>query len=183
MWGSAILAVLLVLSVRILQRGHIPLHSTVHGGAAIGAFILMTTIAFSGFFSWASYAADYSRYQEKDYPSSPIFRWTLGGLCASYIWTYVIGLAGAESAEQPDSGGCALPRGRGRRGYVGTRHRRFRGDHEQCYERLLRVPRSSSCGVRLRRNWSAAIGTMIAFGLILWLHGGNTSASSNVFAL
>jgi len=95
-WGSAILAVLVVvLSVRILQRGQIPLHSTVHGGAAIGAFVLITTIAFSGAFSWASYAADYSRYQDKDTPSSPIFWWTLGGLCASYIWTYAIGLAGA----------------------------------------------------------------------------------------
>jgi len=31
-------------------------------------------------------------------------------------------------------------------------------------------------GVRLKRNWSAASGTMIAFGVILWLHGGNTSA-------
>ena len=49
MWGSAILAVLfVVLSVRILEHGQIPLHSTVHGGAAIGAFVLMTTIAFSG---------------------------------------------------------------------------------------------------------------------------------------
>ena len=61
----------------------------------MGAFILMTTIAFSGAFSWASYAADYSRYQRKDTPSSPIFFWTFGGLCASYIWTYAIGLAGA----------------------------------------------------------------------------------------
>ena len=99
-WGSAILAVLfVVLSVRILQHGHIPLHNTVHGGAAIGAFVLMTTIAFSGSFSWASYAADYSRYQEKDTPSPPIFCGRLGGLCASYIWTYAIGLAGARGAE------------------------------------------------------------------------------------
>ena len=58
----------------------------------------MTTIAFSGSFSWASYAADYSRYQQKDTPSSPIFWWTFGGLCASYIWTYAIGLAGARDS-------------------------------------------------------------------------------------
>ena len=31
-------------------------------------------------------------------------------------------------------------------------------------------------GVRLKRNWSAASGTVIAFGVILWLHGGKTSA-------
>ena len=82
-WGSAILAVLfVVLSLRILQHGDIPLHDTVHGGAAVGAWILMSTIAFGGVFSWASYAADYSRYQNKDSPSSPIFFWTFGGLCA-----------------------------------------------------------------------------------------------------
>jgi NCS1 family nucleobase:cation symporter-1 len=69
-WGSAVLALLFVLvSVRILQHGDVPLHDTVHGGAAIGAFVLMTTIAFGGAFSWASYAADYTRYQEKDTPA------------------------------------------------------------------------------------------------------------------
>ena len=31
-------------------------------------------------------------------------------------------------------------------------------------------------GVRLRRNWSALIGTALAFFLILWLHDANTSA-------
>jgi NCS1 family nucleobase:cation symporter-1 len=83
------------LSVRILQHGNIPIHDTVHGGAAVGAFILMTTIALGGAFSWASYAADYSRYQDNDTPWSPIFFWTFGGLSVSYIWTYAIGLAGA----------------------------------------------------------------------------------------
>ena len=146
-WGSAVLAVLfVVLSVRILQHGHIPLHNTVHGGAAIGAFVLMTTIAFSGAFSWASYAADYSRYQKKETPSSPIFWWTLGGLCASYIWTYAIGLAGATGAEQPNGGGCALPRGRRHGRHVGTGHRRLRGDHEQRHERLFGVARSAGFG-------------------------------------
>ena len=72
-WGSAILAALfVVLSLRILQQGGIALGDTVHGGAAVGAFVLMSTIAFAGAFSWASYAADYSRYQRKDTRSSPI---------------------------------------------------------------------------------------------------------------
>ena len=145
-WGSAILAVLfVVLSVRIVHYGRIPLHSTVHGGDAIGAFVLMSTIAFSGAFSWASYAADYSRYQEKETPSWSIFWWTFGGLCASYIWTYAIGLAGA-STEQSNSGGCPLPGGWGRSWHVGTRHRRLRGDHEQRHERLLRIARSAGFG-------------------------------------
>ncbi len=32
-----------------------------------------------------------------------------------------------------------------------------------------------AAGVKLRRNWSAALGTGLAFCLILWIHGGNTS--------
>jgi NCS1 family nucleobase:cation symporter-1 len=32
-----------------------------------------------------------------------------------------------------------------------------------------------SAGVKLRRNWSAVLGTVLAFFLILWIHGGNTS--------
>jgi NCS1 family nucleobase:cation symporter-1 len=31
-------------------------------------------------------------------------------------------------------------------------------------------------GVRIKRNWSAIIGTIMAFFVILWLHDGNTSA-------
>ena len=32
-----------------------------------------------------------------------------------------------------------------------------------------------AAGVKLRRNWSAALGTVLAFCLILWIHEGNTS--------
>jgi NCS1 family nucleobase:cation symporter-1 len=32
-----------------------------------------------------------------------------------------------------------------------------------------------AAGVRLKRNWSAALGTVLAFCLILWIHQGNTS--------
>ena len=144
MWGSAILAVLfVVLSVRILQHGQIPLHSTVHGGAAMGAFVLMTTIAFGGAFSWASYAADYSRYQEEGDavvadllvdPGRPV-RLVHLDLCH---WP-----GRRESTQQPDGGGCALARGRGHCGHLGTDHRHFRGDHEQRHERLFGVPRSA----------------------------------------
>ena len=51
-----------MLTVRVLQHGGIPVHGTVHGADAVGTFVLMSTIAFSGAFSWASYASDYSRY-------------------------------------------------------------------------------------------------------------------------
>ena len=85
-----------ILSWRILDKGNLPMLASVHGSLAVAMFVLMSTIAFSGSFSWASYAADYSRYQKKDTPSTPIFLWTLAGLSISYIWMYTIGLAGAK---------------------------------------------------------------------------------------
>jgi NCS1 family nucleobase:cation symporter-1 len=176
-WGSAILAVLfVVLSLRILQHGNIPLHDTVHGGAAVGAFVLMTTIAFGGAFSWASYAADYSRYQEKDTPSSPIFWWTLGGLCASYIWTYAIGLAGARVLSNQTAAGVRSLVGGGSVGVLALVIVVFGAITSNAMNDYSGSLALQASGVRLKRNWSAASGTVIAFGVILWLHGGNTSA-------
>jgi NCS1 family nucleobase:cation symporter-1 len=176
-WGSAILAALFaLLSLRILQRGQIPWHSTVHGGAAVGAFVLMSTIAFGGAFSWTSYAADYSRYQEKDTPSSPIFFWTFFGLCASYIWTYAIGLAGASVlGHQTAAGVRALVGG----GVVGTLalvavvFGAVTSNAMNDYSGSLAL---QAAGVNLRRNWSAVCGTVLAACLILWIHGGSTSS-------
>jgi NCS1 family nucleobase:cation symporter-1 len=175
-WGSALLAVLfVVLSLRILQRGNIPLHNTVHGGAAVGAFILMTTIAFSGAFSWASYAADYSRYQEKDTSSSPVFLWTLGGLCASYIWTYAIGLAGARVLSNQTAAGVRSLVGGGAVGVLALISVIFGTITSNAMNDYSGSLALQAAGVKLRRNWSAALGIVFAFCLILWIHGGNTS--------
>ena len=175
-WGSAILAVLfVVLSLRILQHGDIPFHNTVHGGAAVGAFVLMTTISFSGAFSWASYAADYSRYQEKDTPSSPIFFWTFGGLCASYIWTYVIGLAGARVLSNQTAAGVRSLVGGGAVGALALITVIFGAITSNAMNDYSGSLALQAAGVKLRRNWSAALGTGLAFCLILWIHEGNTS--------
>src|SRR6202049_4834586 len=56
--GSAVLIVLFaVLTVRILQHHVVLAHNTVHGGALLGAFILMVTISLSEGISWATYAS------------------------------------------------------------------------------------------------------------------------------
>jgi NCS1 family nucleobase:cation symporter-1 len=175
-WGSAILAVLfVVLSLRIFQKGNIPLHDTVHGGAAVGAFVLMTTIAFGGAFSWASYAADYSRYQRKDTRSSPIFFWTFGGLCTSYIWTYAIGLAGARALSNQTAVGVRALMGGGVLGTMALITVTFGAITSNAMNDYSGSLALQAAGVRLKRNWSAALGTVLAFCLILWIHQGNTS--------
>jgi NCS1 family nucleobase:cation symporter-1 len=176
-WGSVILTILfVVLSVKILAHGNIPTGNTVHGGAAVGAFILMTTIAFSGSFSWASYAADYSRYQRKDTRSSPIFLWTLAGLGASFIWVYAIGLAGARVLIDQTAGGVQTLVGGGVAGTLALCAVMFgaiTGNALNDYSGSLAI---QSAGVRIKRNWTAAFGTVLAFGLILWLSSGNLSS-------
>lgn len=175
-WGSAILAVLFaVLSVRILQHGAIPLHDTVDAGAAVGAFVLMSTIAFGGAFSWASYAADYTRYQEKDTPSRPIFLWTFGGLCASYVWTYAIGLAGARALSDQTAAGVRTLVGGGVLGTLALVTVIFGAITSNAMNDYSGSLALQAAGVKLKRHWSAALGTVIAFCLILWIHQGNTA--------
>ncbi len=184
-WGSAILAVLfVVLSLRILQHGDIPLHDTVHGGAAVGAWILMSTIAFGGVFSWASYAADYSRYQNKDSPSSPIFFWTFGGLCASYVWTYAVGLAGARVLSDQTAVGVRTLVGGGVLGTLALITVTFGAITSNAMNDYSGSLALQAAGVKLKRNWGAALGTVLAFCLILWIHHGNTSSKfQNVLLL
>jgi NCS1 family nucleobase:cation symporter-1 len=176
-WGSVILAMLfVVLSWKILEKVNLPMRNTVHGGTAVGMFVLMTTIAFGASFSWASYASDYSRYQRKGTPSSPIFLWTLGGLAVSYIWMYTIGLAGAKMLTDQTAAGVRTLVGGGFVGIlalVAVVFGAITSNAMNDYSGSLAI---QAGGVRLRRNWSATIGTVLAFFLILWLHEGNTSA-------
>ena len=175
-WGSAILGILfVVLSVRILQHGHFPTHNTVHGGAAIGSFVLMTTIAFSGSFSWASYAADYSRYQKKTTRSSSIFMWTLAGLAASFIWMYSIGLAGAETLGNQTAAGVRSLMGGGFLGVLALIAVVFGAVTSNAMNDYSGSLAVQAGGVRMKRNWSAVLGTVLAFFVILWIHSGNTS--------
>jgi NCS1 family nucleobase:cation symporter-1 len=176
-WGSAVLAILfVVLSVRILQHGHVPVHGTVHGAAAIGAFVLMTTIAFSGSFSWASYAADYTRYQPRSTPSAALFRWTFAGLAISYIWMYTIGLAGARTLTDQTAAGVRTLMGAGVLGTLALVAVVFGAVASNTMNDYSGSLAMQAAGVRIRRNWSALAGTVLAFFVILWIHGGNTSS-------
>jgi NCS1 family nucleobase:cation symporter-1 len=184
-WGSGLLAVLFaVLSVRILQHGNIPIDSGVHGGAAVGAFILMTTIAFSGSFSWATYAADYSRYQRKETRPAPIFLWTLAGLALSFIWMYTIGLAGAKLFVDQTAGGVQTLVGGGVVGSLALLAVMFGAVTSNAMNDYSGSLAVQAAGIRIRRNWSAALSTVVALFLILWLNSGNLSSKfQNVLLL
>jgi len=175
-WGSLVLGVLyIILSWRILDKGNLPMHASVHGNLAVAMFVLMSTIAFSGSFSWASYAADYSRYQKKDTPSAPIFLWTLAGLSVSYIWMYTIGLAGAKVLTNQTAAGVQTLLGGGFLGELALLAIVFGAVVSNAMNDYSGSLAIQAGGIRIKRNWTALYSTILAFFLILWLHQGNTS--------
>jgi NCS1 family nucleobase:cation symporter-1 len=175
-WGSLVLGVLyVILSWRILDKGNFPMHGTVHGNLAVATFVLMSTIAFSGSFSWASYAADYSRYQKKDTPSAPIFFWCLGGTCVSYIWMYTIGLAGAKALTNQTAAGVQKLLGGGFLGILALLAIVFGAIVSNAMNDYSGSLAIQAGGIRIKRNWTALYSTILAFFLIIWLHQGNTS--------
>jgi NCS1 family nucleobase:cation symporter-1 len=176
-WGSAILLVLFaILTVKIIQHGNVPMHSSVHGTAAVGIFILVTTITFSGSFSWASYAADYSRYMKPDASGRGIFWATFAGLFISLGWMYTIGLAGAKSLSNQTAAGVQSLMGGGFLGVLALLAIIFgsvTGTAMNDYSGSLAV---QAGGVRIRRPVSAGLATVLVFFLVLWIHGGDTAA-------
>lgn len=176
-WGSAVLAVLfVVLTVRVVQHGHVQLHSSVHGAAAVGTFVLMTTIAFSGSFSWASYASDYSRYQSPASASAPIFWWTLGGMGISFVWVYTLGLAGARTFADQTAEGVRRLMGGGVLGGLALLAIIFGAVTSNAMNDYSGSLAVQAGGLRVRRTWTAVAGTILAFFIILWIHGGDTSS-------
>jgi NCS1 family nucleobase:cation symporter-1 len=176
-WGAGILTVLFVLlTYRILDHGDFPVHNTVHGGVAVAMFFLMMTIAFSGGFSWATYAADYSRYMDKDTPRGPLFWYTFAGLAGSFLWVYSIGMLGAKSLGTQTAAGVQRLVGGGLVGVlalVAIMFGAITSNAMNDYSGSLAV---QAGGVRVKRHYSALVGTTISFFLILWLDTGDVSA-------
>jgi len=176
-WGAAILTVLFVLlTYKILDHGDFPVHNSVHGGVAVATFFLMVTIAFSGGFSWATYAADYSRYMAKETPRRPLFWFTFTGLAGSFLWVYTIGLLGARSLSNQTAAGVQRLMGGGLLGGLALVAIMFGAVTSNALNDYSGSLAAQAGGVRIKRHVSAVIGTAVAFFLILWLDTGDISA-------
>jgi nucleobase:cation symporter-1, NCS1 family len=175
-WGSAILIVLFaVLTVRIFQH-HVTLpHDTVHGGALLGAFVLMVTIAISQGISWATYASDYSRYMRKESSRSAIFWLTLGGLTASYVWMGTIGIAAASLLGNQTAAGVWTLMGGGTLGVLALIAIAFGAITSNSMNDYTGSLAFQALGARVRRPVVAALVAVLAFAAIIWMHAGNTS--------
>jgi nucleobase:cation symporter-1, NCS1 family len=176
LWGSGILIVLFVLlSVRIFQHHVVLPHDTVHGGALIGAFVLMVTIALSEGISWAPYASDYSRYMKPDSSKPAIFWLTLAGLTTSYVWVEAIGLAGASVLSNQTAAGVRTLAGSGTLGVLALIAIVFGAITSNSMNDYSGSLAFQALGARIRRPYIAAVVAVLAFIAILWMNAGNTS--------
>jgi nucleobase:cation symporter-1, NCS1 family len=94
-----------VFAVKLVGGHEIVTPPTVAGVDLAGAFILEVTIAFSFAISWASYAADFSRYLPANSSPTRIFGFTFAGIVLAYLFIQGIGIAaGTTVAEHTAEG-------------------------------------------------------------------------------
>ena len=178
---QAVMTVVLVitfaaLAVKLLAGHQLLSAPTATGADLAGAFVMEVTIALSLAISWASYASDYSRYLPVHTPRAAVFGYTFVGLAGAYIAVQAIGIAAAGVLTDQTTEGVRTLMGGGTLGalallaiVLGSVASNAMND----YSGSLAL---QTAGVKVRRPVSAAAVAVIAFALIMWLHGGDLAA-------
>ncbi|WAL65389.1 cytosine permease [Amycolatopsis cynarae] len=174
---TAIIGVFFVVLTAKLLTGHtIAVHNTVSGGELMGAFLLFSTIALSLSISWASYASDFSRYLPSTTSRPRAFVYTLLGLTLSFAWGEALGLAAGQTLTDQTTAGISTLLGGGLLGSIALLVIALTAVSSNAMNDYSGSLALQTIGVRLRRPVSAVVVTVIAFGLILWMHSGNLSS-------
>ena len=145
----------------------------------MGAFVLEVTIALSLAISWASYAADFSRYLPADSSPVQVFAFSFGGIVSAYVFVQAIGIAGADllavhtaHGVQDVMGGGATGGVMGMVALLAIALASVGSSAMNDYSGSLAL---QTMGVRVRRPFSAVVVTVLAFALIMWLHASDTA--------
>jgi NCS1 family nucleobase:cation symporter-1 len=174
---SLVLAVTFaVLTVKLVSGQPVITASTAHGKDLAGAFVLEVTIALSLAISWASYAADYSRYLPPTTSQKKVFWYSLGGIVLSYVAIQAIGIAAAGALTNQTAEGVRKIMGGGVLGVLALLAISLASVGSNAMNDYSGSLALQTVGVRLRRPVSACVVTVLAFVLILWLHHGDMSA-------
>jgi nucleobase:cation symporter-1, NCS1 family len=177
---QAVLTVILFLTFMVfavkLVGGHqIVTPANVHGADLAGAFVLEVTIAFSLAVSWASYAADFSRYLPADSSRARVFGFTFAGIVLAYIFVQGIGIAAGNVVSQQTAEGVRSVMGGGLLGGLALLVIALASIGSGVMNDYSGSLALQTIGVRVRRPVSAVIVTALAFALILWLHAADTA--------
>jgi NCS1 family nucleobase:cation symporter-1 len=149
---------------------------TVAGPDLVGAFVMEVTIALSLAISWASYAADFSRYLPADSSRSRVFGFSFAGIVLAYIFVQGIGIAGANLLSDQTAAGVRSVMGDGVLGVVALLAITLAAIGSSAMNDYSGSLALQTVGVRVRRPMSAVIVTVLAFLLILWLHADDTAS-------
>jgi NCS1 family nucleobase:cation symporter-1 len=166
----------LAIGITILTKaGTISVPQTVHGDALIGSCLLMGAIVFGFSFGWLVMASDFCRYLPPDTSPRRLTGSVFLGLSAGCIVIEVMGLAAASVLNPHVSQMQSLFEllGGGVLGYavmaaigIGV----IANITATNYSIGLEL---AATGLRLRRPLLTAASAAVAFGLTVWLHGGD----------
>ena len=165
-----------VFAVKLVDGHQIVTPTQVAGADLTGAFILEVTIAFSLAVSWASYAADFSRYLPADSSGARVFGFTLAGLVLALVFVQGIGIAAGNVVAEHTAAGVQTVMGGGLLGGVALLVIALASVGSGVMTDYGGSLALQTLGVRVRRPVSAVIVTTLAFGLILWLNAAHTTA-------
>ena len=133
--------------------------------------MLEVTIALSLAISWASYAADFSRYLPAELVARRGVRVHASPeSCSAYLFVQGIGIAGADLLSDQTAEGVRSVMGGGVLGALALLVIALASIGSGVMNDYSGSLALQTIGVRVRRPVSAVVVTAIAFALILWLH-------------
>ena len=168
-------ATFVVFAVKLVEGHDVVTPATLTGADLIGAFVLEVTIALSLTISWASYAADFSRYLPVDSSKTKVFGYTFGGMVLAYIFVQGIGIAAADVIGAHTAEGVRDVMGGGVLGAFALLIIALASVGSGVMNDYSGSLALQTLGVRVRRPVSAVVVTVLAFFLILWLEGADLS--------
>lgn len=177
---QAVLTVILfvtfmVFTIKLVGGREIVAPAEVAGPELVGAFVLEVTIAFSLSISWATYAADFSRYLPTEVSPARVFGFTTAGIGLGYVFVQGVGIVAAGVVGDHTAEGVRTVMGGGLLGGLALLVIAVASIGSGVMNDYSGSLALQTLGVRVRRPVSAVVVTVLAFALTLWLHGADTA--------
>jgi len=164
-----------VFAVKLVAGQQIVTPVGVTGADLAGAFVFEVTIAFSLAVSWASYAADFSRYLPADSSRAKVFGFTFAGIVLAYTFIQGIGVAAGSVVSEQTAEGVRSVMGGGLLGGLALLIIALASIGSGVMNDYSGSLALQTVGVRVRRPVSAVIVAALAYPLILWLNAADTA--------
>lgn len=168
-------ATFVVFAVKLATGHQVVVPASAQGADLTGNFVLGVTLALSLAVSWASYAADFSRYLPAQTSSRSVFGYCFAGLAAAYIFIETIGIAAGTIISDQTAEGVRSVMGGGALGALALAIIALASVGSGVMNDYSGSLALQTLGLRVRRPLSSVVVTTLAFGLILWLHAANTA--------